>query len=70
MIIGKNKEDDLNQLEKFVLADKVSGQIANMFFHHLCSSYPLEFIHLVRKHHKEIKWRYLLLEAEEKVNRI
>jgi len=51
-MIGKNRGEDLNQLENLVKREKLAGYIVHHFYYHLRSMYPLEFIYLARKHNK------------------
>jgi hypothetical protein len=70
MVIGENREKDLAQLETFVKREKLAGQIAHLFYHHLRVVYPLEFIHLARKHNKSnAGHQYYIQQAKEQINR-
>ena len=71
MVIGENREKDLAQLEYFVKREELAGHIVHLFYHHLRSVYPLEFIYLARKHNKSnAGHQYYIQQAKEQSHRV
>ena len=71
MTIGKNKEEELIQLENLVKREKLAGHIIHHFYYHLRNRYPLEFIYLARKYNKSSPGhQHYIQEAKEQINKL
>ena len=77
MIDKLKKQKDLEQLQKFITQEKIKGYVSHLWYSSLRSSYPVQFIQLMKKYRittkgaKAIEYDdELIRDAKDRVNKL